>query len=105
MWKVKRMNTAPIVVQAIAVGAGVAACLGSGSGDRTTPVGQVSELQPGDFGATRSDSGLDQSARPDDPARPMWPATTGNFIRCNSRADSVDVVRRLGIPGATATQM
>ena len=103
MWKVKRMNTAPIVVQAIAVGSGVAACLGSGSGDRPTAIGQVSELQPVDIVATRSDLG--QTARRDDPAWPMWPAATGNaFIRRNSRADSLDAVRRPGIRGATATR-
>ena len=52
MWKVKRMNTARIVVLATAGGAGgIAACFASGSDGKplpTEPVGQLQALSSND---------------------------------------------------------
>ena len=68
MWKVKRMNTARIVVLTIAVGAGgVAACLASGS-----------------------DIGLGQTAAPEDMRWQTRSAASASntFIRLNERLDA-----------------
>ena len=54
MWKVKRMNTARIVVLTIAVGAGgVAAYPASGSDSKPPPTEPVAQLQTVDFLLTR----------------------------------------------------
>ena len=59
MWKVKRMNTARIVVLTIAVGAGgIAAYLASGSDNKppTAPVAQLQAPRSNEQDAERGDS-------------------------------------------------
>src|ERR1700674_4897004 len=90
MWKVKRMNTARIVVLTIAVGAGgVAAYLASGS-DKKPPAEPVAQLQTVDVLVAKSDIGLGQTVTPEDVQGQTWPATTASntFIRRNERPDA-----------------
>ena len=90
MWKVKRMNTARIVVLTIAVGAGgIAAYLASGS-DKTTPSPPVAQLQTVDVLVAKSDIGLGQTVTPENMQWQTWPAATAsnNFIRRNERPDA-----------------
>jgi pilus assembly protein CpaB len=62
MWKVKRMNTARIVVLTIAVGTGgLAAYAANGSGNRALPTGPVVQAQIADVSAATSDIGSGQS--------------------------------------------
>jgi pilus assembly protein CpaB len=92
MWKVKRMNTARIVVLAIAIGAGgIAAYLASGSGDKPAPAQQVVQMQTVDILVAKSDIGLGQSVKPDDMQWQAWPAGTAssNFISRASRAEAM----------------
>src|ERR1700754_4478744 len=91
MWKVKRMNTARIVVLAIAVGAGgIAAYLASGSDNKPAPTEPVAQLQTVDVLVAKSDIGLGQTVGPDDVQWQTWPAATAsnNFIRRSERADA-----------------
>ena len=90
MSKVKRMNTARIVVLTIAVGAGgIAAYLASGSDNKpsTAPVAQLPTV---DVLVAKSDIGLGQSVTPGDVQWQAWPATTASnsFIRRNERPDA-----------------
>jgi pilus assembly protein CpaB len=90
MWKVKRMNTARIVVLTIAVGAGgIAAYLASGS-DNKPPAEPVARLQTVDVLVAKSDIGLGQSVTPEDLQWQTWPAATASnsFIRRNERPDA-----------------
>src|SRR6476619_379884 len=90
MWKVKRMNTARIVVLTIAVGAGgIAAYLASGSGKRP-PALPVEQLQTEDVLVAKSDIGFGQSVTPGDLQWQAWPAATASnsFIRRNERPDA-----------------
>src|SRR5450631_4382234 len=99
MWKVKRMNTARIVVLTIAVGAGgIAAYLASGS-DKTLPAEPVAQLQTVDVLVAKSDIGLGQSVKPEDLQWQTWPAATASntFIRRNERPDATTQV-----PGSIA---
>jgi pilus assembly protein CpaB len=89
MWKVKRMNTARIVVLTIAVGAGgVAAYLASGS-DKP-PTEPVAQLQTVDVLVAKSDIGLGQSVAAGDMQWQTWPATSASntFIRRSDRPDA-----------------
>ena len=91
MWKVKRMNTARIVVLSIAIGAGgIAAYLASGS-DKSAPAQPVANLQTVEILVAKSDIGLGQSVKPDDLQWQVWPASTasGNFISRGSKADAI----------------
>jgi pilus assembly protein CpaB len=91
MWKVKRMNTARIVVLTIAVGAGgVAAYLASGSDNKPAPVEPVAQMQTVDVLVAKSDIGLGQAVRPEDMQWQTWPAATASnsFIRRNERPDA-----------------
>jgi pilus assembly protein CpaB len=91
MWKVKRMNTARIVVLAIAVGAGgIAAYLASGSDNKPAPAEPVAQLQTVDVLVAKSDIGLGQTVTPDDMQWQTWPAATASntFIRRNERPDA-----------------
>ena len=94
MWKVKRMNTARIVVLSIAIGAGgVAAYLASGSNDSPAPTAApVAQLQTVDVLVARSDIGLGQSVKPEDLQWQNWPAATASnsFIRRNDRPDATN---------------
>jgi len=90
MWKVKRMNTARIVVLTIALSAGgVAAYLASKS-DNKPPPEPVAKLQTVDVLVAKSDIGLGQSVTPDDLQWQTWPAATASnsFIRRNERPDA-----------------
>lgn len=90
MWKVKRMNTARIVVLAIAVGAGgIAAYLASGSDPK--PVSEpVAQLPTVDVLVAKVDIGLGQSVGADDVQWQTWPSATAsaNFIRRSDRPDA-----------------
>ena len=86
MWKVKRMNTARIVVLAIAVAAGgIAAYLASGAGDKT-PEPTV-QLPTVDVLVAKSDIGLGKSLTPEDMQWQTWPTATASatFIRQTER--------------------
>src|ERR1700712_811818 len=90
MWKVKRMNTARIVVLAIAVGAGgIAAYLASGS-DAKPPTEPVVQLPTVDVLIAKSDIGLGQSVTAEDLQWQSWPAagTSGSFIKRTERPDA-----------------
>jgi pilus assembly protein CpaB len=91
MWKVKRMNTARIVVLTIAVGAGgIAAYLASGSDNKPAPTEPVAQLQTVDVLVAKSDIGLGQRVAPEDLQWQTWPAATASstFIRRTERADA-----------------
>ena len=90
MWKVKRMNTARIVVLTIALGAGgVAAYLASGS-DNKPPPEPVAQLQTVDVLIAKSDIGLGQTVTAEALQWQTWPAATASnsFIRRNERPDA-----------------
>src|ERR1700730_2880433 len=89
MWKVKRMNTARIVVLTIAVGAGgIAAYLASGP-DKP-PAEPAVQLPTVDVLVAKSDIGLGKSVTPDDLQWQTWPTATasGSFIRRTERPDA-----------------
>ena len=89
MWKVKRMNTARIVVLTIAVGAGgIAAYLASGS--ENPPAEPAVQLPTVDVLVAKSDIGLGKSVTPDDLQWQTWPTATasGSFIRRTERPDA-----------------
>src|SRR5947208_6927000 len=89
------MNTARIVVLAIAIGAGgVAAYLASGSDDKPAPAQPVAQLQTVDILVAKSDIGLGQSVKPDDLQWQTWPAATASssFISRASKADAIKEV-------------
>jgi pilus assembly protein CpaB len=91
MWKVKRMNTARIVVLTIAVGAGgIAAYLASGSDNKPAPTEPVAQLQTVDVLVAKADIGLGQTVAPEDMQWQTWPAATASntFIRRNERPDA-----------------
>jgi pilus assembly protein CpaB len=95
MWKVKRMNTARIVVLTIAVGAGgVAAYLASGSDKGPAPAEPVAQMPTVDVLVARADIGLGQSLKPDDLQWQTWPASSNNntFIRRGERPDATTQV-------------
>jgi pilus assembly protein CpaB len=91
MWKVKRMNTARIVVLTIAVGAGgIAAYLASGSDNKPLPTEPVAQLQTVDVLVAKADIGLGQTVKPEDMQWQTWPAATASntFIRRTERPDA-----------------
>ncbi len=91
MWKVKRMNTARIVVLSIAVCAGgAAAYLASGSNPKPVEA-PVASMDTTDVLVARSDIALGQTVTPDDIQWQSWPATTASssFIRKNDRAEAM----------------
>jgi pilus assembly protein CpaB len=96
MWKVKRMNTARIVVLAIAVGAGgIAAYLASGSDNKpAATAAPVAQLATVDVLIAKSDIGLGQSVKPDDLLWQSWPAATASntFIRRSDRPEAMTQV-------------
>ena len=92
MWKVKRMNTARIVVLTIAIGAGgIAAYLASGSDQPAAPTAPVAQLQTVDILVAKGDIGLGQSVKPEDLQWQSWPASTASnsFISKTSKADAI----------------
>jgi pilus assembly protein CpaB len=91
MWKVKRMNTARIVVLTIAVGAGgLAAWLASGSDNKPAPAEPVAQLQTVDVLVAKADIALGQSVTAEDMQWQTWPAATAsnNFIKRGERPDA-----------------
>jgi pilus assembly protein CpaB len=94
MWKVKRMNTARIVVLTIAVGAGgVAAYLASGSDDKPAPA-PVVQLKTVDVLVAKADIGLGQTVTAENLQWQTWPAATAssNFIVRNERPEATKQV-------------
>ncbi len=86
------MNTARIVVLAIAIGAGgIAAYLASGSDDKPAPAQSVAQMQTVDILVAKSDIGLGHSVKPDDLQWQTWPAASAsnNFISRASKADAI----------------
>jgi Flp pilus assembly protein CpaB len=95
MWKVKRMNTARIVVLTIAVGAGgVAACPASGS-DRRPPPEPVAQLQTVDVIVAQADIGLGQTVTPDDMHHPDRRLGQNSVVRPDdgARRGNINAVR------------
>ena len=95
MWKVKRMNTARIVVLTIAIGAGgIAAYLASGSDNKPAPAAPVAQLETVDVLIAKSDIGLGQTVKPEDLQWQTWPASTASntFIRRSDRPDATTQV-------------
>ena len=88
------MNTARIVVLAIAVGAGgIAAYLASGSDDKPPPTAApVAQLPTVDVLIAKSDIGLGQTVKPEDMQWQSWPSATASntFIRRNDRPDATN---------------
>jgi Flp pilus assembly protein CpaB len=100
MWKVKRMNTARIVVLTIAVGAGgVAAYLASGSDNKPAPAEPVAQMPTVDVLVAQSGIGLGQAVKPEDLQWQTWPATTASnsFIRRNERPDATTQIGTLSL--------
>jgi pilus assembly protein CpaB len=92
MWKVKRMNTARIVVLAIAIGAGgIAAYLASGSDSTPPPAEPVAQLQTVDVLIAKSDVGLGQTLAAEGMQWQTWPAAaaSNSFIRRGERPDAI----------------
>jgi len=86
------MNTARIVVLAIAIGAGgIAAYLASGSNNNPAPAQPVAQMQTVDILIAKSDIGLGHSVKPDDLQWQTWPAATASssFISRASKADAI----------------
>src|SRR5256714_1771733 len=95
MWKVKRMNTARIVVLAIAVGAGgIAAYLVSGSDAPQLPAQPVVQLKTVDVLVANPDAGPGQPPKPEDLQWQPWPAdsASGTFIKRSERPDATTQV-------------
>jgi len=91
MWKVKRMNTARIVVLAIAVGAGgIAAYLASGSDRKPVTAPQVAQMQTVDVLVAKADIPLGQAVGASELQWQTWPAATvsDNFIRRDKNPDA-----------------
>ncbi len=87
------MNTARIVVLAVALGAGgIAAYLASGSDNKPAPVAPVAQLPTIDVLVARSDIGLGQQVKPEDLQWQTWPAANASstFIRRSDRPDAAN---------------
>ncbi|MDB5630294.1 MAG: Flp pilus assembly CpaB [Tardiphaga sp.] len=85
------MNTARIVVLAIAVGAGgIALYLASSSEQAPPPVAPVAQLQTTDVLVAKSEIALGQTLGPDDVQWQSWPtsAASSSVIRRNDKPDA-----------------
>src|SRR5438128_6423494 len=92
MWKVKRMNTARIVVLTIAIGAGgIAAYLASGSDRQPAALEATAQLPTVDILVAKGDIGLGQSVKPEDMQWQSWPtaSASSNFISKANRAEAI----------------
>jgi pilus assembly protein CpaB len=86
------MNTARILVLAIAGCAGLAALyLASGSDNKPAAPPPVAQLPTVDILVARSDIGLGQTVKPDDLQWQTWPAATASssFMRKDANADAI----------------
>jgi pilus assembly protein CpaB len=93
MWKVKRMNTARIVVLAVAICAGgAAAYLASGSDPK--PVVEAPRLETTDVLVARSDIPMGQTVSAGDIQWQPWPSSTASssFIRRTDRAEAMSQI-------------
>jgi pilus assembly protein CpaB len=91
MWKVKRMNTARIVVLVVAIGAGgVAAYLASGPGEppQQAAVAPTIQMETTDVLVASGDIALGQIIKESDFQWQSWPAASasGSFIKRSSNA-------------------
>lgn len=94
MWKVKRMNTARIVVLTIAVCAGgVAAYLASGPDPKPAAV-ETPQTDTTDVLVARGDIALGQTVTPDDLQWQPWPSSgaSSSFIRRSDRAEAMSQI-------------
>src|SRR5438034_6794454 len=92
MWKVKRMNTARIVVLTVALGAGgIAAYLASGSDAPPTAPAPTAATDTVDVLVAKADIGLGQSVKLEDMQWQAWPtaSASSNFISKTSRAEAM----------------
>ena len=92
MWKVKRMNTARIMVLAIAIGAGgIAAYLASGSDPQPVVQAPAPKLDTVDVLVAKIDIPLGQTVKPEDLQWQTWPAATvsPSFIRRSDRGNAI----------------
>jgi pilus assembly protein CpaB len=92
MWKVKRMNTARILVLAIAGCAGLAALyLASGNDNKPEAPPPVAQLPTVDVLVARTDIGLGQTVKPEDLQWQTWPAATAStsFLRKDTNAEAI----------------
>jgi pilus assembly protein CpaB len=85
------MNTARIVVLAIAAGAGLTALYLASGSDKPAPTEPVAQLPTVDVLVAKSDIGLGQTVKPDDLQWQTWPAATAsnNFMRKDNKADAI----------------
>jgi pilus assembly protein CpaB len=87
------MNTARIVVLAVALGAGgIAAYLASGSADKPAPTAPVAQLPTIDVLVAKSDIALGQTLKPEDLQWQTWPAANASntFIRRSEHPDAAN---------------
>src|SRR5450432_1766772 len=87
------MNTARIVVLAVALGAGgIAAYLASGSADKPAPTAPVAQLATIDVLVAKSDIALGQTLKPEDLQWQTWPAANASntFIRRSEHPDAAN---------------
>jgi pilus assembly protein CpaB len=92
MWKVKRMNTARIMVLAIAIGAGgIAAYLASGSDPQPVAQAPAPKLDTVDVLVAKIDIPLGQTVKPEDLQWQTWPAATvsPSFISRNAHGNAI----------------
>jgi pilus assembly protein CpaB len=85
------MNTARIVVLAIALGAGgIAAYLASGSSDRPPPAEPVAQLPTVDVLIAKGEINLGQTVKAEDMQWQTWPSASasGSFIKRTDRPDA-----------------
>ena len=85
------MNTARIVVLAVALGAGgIAAYLASGSDNKPAPAEPVVQLPTVDILVAKSDIGLGQTLKTEDLQWQTWPAATASstFVRRGEHPDA-----------------
>jgi pilus assembly protein CpaB len=85
------MNTARIVVLAIALGAGgIAAYLASGSGDRPPPAEPVAQLPTVDVLVAKGEINLGQTVKAEDMQWQTWPtaSASSSFVKRTDRPDA-----------------
>jgi pilus assembly protein CpaB len=92
MWKVKRMNSARIMVLAIAIVAGaIAAWLASGSDPQPVAQAPAPRLDTVEVLVAKADIPLGQTVKPEDLQWQTWPAAnvSESFIRRDQRGSAV----------------